>query len=170
MFVKSEDIEGKLTHWISKEHKDKALAAEFKFLEGGLSSKPLGLWISWNGGWEDWTKGEWPDWMKGKVCLTAKIKPGLKLWHIDSLEDFAEIWDEFKVFANIKEEHMYMSMFTLHEAKKEGKDFWVWLKEKGVDGIALTDQGQWKTRMGTWLYGWDCQSIVIFKPENVELK
>jgi len=169
MFLKSEDIEGKLTHWIGKEFVDKARNGEFEFAGGGLHSKPIGLWLSWDGGWEDWTSSEWPAWMERKVCLQAKLKPGLKLWHIDTFEDFIRVWNEFKTFANIKEENTYMSMISLYDSKKKGIDFWDWLKEKKVDGVALTDSGQWATRMKTWLYGWDAACIVIFNPKNVEL-
>ena len=174
-FVKSESIEGKLTHWISKQHVSKGIKGEYRTLPGGLDSKPLGIWLSWDNGWEDWCNGEWPDWMKGKACLKAEMKPGLKLWHIDNLEDFKEVWDKFLKQMEIDGKsplhtEFANSMLTIYQAKADGYDFWEWLKKEKVDGVALTDKGQWRTRMDTWLYGWDAACIVIFKPNNVRLK
>jgi hypothetical protein len=47
--------------------------------------------------------------------------------------------------------------------------FWQWLKDNNYQGIALTNRAQYETRYNTFLYGWDCESLVIFNPKNVKL-
>ena len=105
--------------------------------------------------------------------LNVKLKKGLRLWLINDVDDFLEVWNQFKIPAVIDPKSKFsmfdsgpVSMIKLIEAKEKGLDFWEWLQKKfKVDGVALTDKGQWRTRFST--YGWDSQSIVIFNPNNV---
>jgi hypothetical protein len=39
-----------------------------------------------------------------------------------------------------------------------------------IDGVVLTNKGQWGTRFPTFLCGWDCVSICIFNPKNIIFK
>ena len=181
VIIKSENIHGRLTHWIDEAYAEKAIHGEFRCkTDNVLPSKPVGLWLSWNGGWEEWCNGEWPDWMKDKICLTVKLKHGLNIWLIDELEDFLLIWEDFKndipaqkpnglKFPRelLDEGKGYTSLLSLYFAKERGLDFWDWLKNKHkIDGVAITSSGQNKTRYTTWLYGWDAQSIIIFNPNG----
>ena len=78
------------------------------------------------------------------------------------MNDFQEIWKEFEPNGTGRN-----SIISLIESKV---NFWDWLRDtKHIDGVALTDKGQCSTRWDTWLYGWDCASIVIFNPLNVVL-
>ncbi len=160
----SQDIKGKLTHWVNKKYKDDALKGDFKLNDSNaLDNKPKGLWLSWNNGWEKWSLGEnfgGPANKKDNVCLNAKLKSNLKLWCINSFNDFMEVWNKFT-----DKDPTIFNIITIKE-----NNFWEWLKNKEYDGVALTDKGQWATRFKTWLYGWDCASIVIFNPKNIELR
>jgi len=164
--VKSDSIEGELTHWLKNEHAPLALKGEFILQKGTISNKPRGLWLSWTKGWEEWCKVESFGDLPNKTCLHAQLNPGLDIWLIDSMDDFLEVWGDFKgKKAHIKD-YPTMNIISLYES-----NFWQWLKDtKNIDGVALTDKGQCATRMRTWLYGWDCASIVIFNPDNVILK
>lgn len=169
--VLSETIKGKPTHWLKEEYKEKALNGEITLSSARLHLpiKPRGFWISWNHGWEKFCKYDYKEWMeKDKVCLRVKLKPGLRIWLIDSMDDFNSIWSKFPY--GVADEKFLTSFSSLMKAQEKGHDFWSWLQETyAIDGVALTEAGQWRTRMDTWLYGWDCASIVIFNPENVEL-
>ena len=163
--IKSCSIKGKLTHWIYPNHVDKVLNGEFvlHFREG--HNKPKGVWLSWNNGWERWCDSNKFGDLENKVCLKAKLKPGFKIWLIDSMDDFLDLWQEFK---GKKIDPGDYSMNGMMALIKSG--FWDWLRnKKQIGAIALTDKGQWATRMETWLYGWDCQSIVVFDPKNIIL-
>jgi len=162
--VKSDSIKGKLTHWLAKEHVPKVLNGEFVLQPGGPRNKPQGLWLSWNNGWEEWCKAESFGDLPRKACLHAQLKPGLNIWLIDSMQDFLDIWQEFKGHKVHPKDYSICSIMGLIQS-----DFWEWLNNK-VDGVALTDKGQCVTRYDTWLYGWDVASIVIFNPDNVKLK
>ena len=168
-FVKSETIKGRLTHWLKKEYSEPALNGVFNLMDSKLVIKPKGLWLSWNDGWEEWCKDNDCDWVNPaeKDCLVAELKPGLKLWLIDDTKDFFDVWHEYSPYN--KDTDSVLSIYRSQDTK--GINFWDWLKQTHkVDGVALTDQGQWRTRLTTWLYGWDCACILIFNPNNVILE
>jgi len=166
MIVKSQDIKGKLTHWLYRRYVPSALKGEFVLQPGGPLNKPQGLWLSWNEGWERWCESENFGDLSKKACLHAQLKPNLNIWLIDSMADFLDIWHEFKGRKRIHpKDYSVNSIMGLYQ-----NNFWEWLRGiKHIDGIALTDKGQWATRWDTWLYGWDAASIVIFDPSNVKL-
>ena len=89
----SQDLKGKLTH-VCKGNVEALLRGEFK-LQGTNGMKPNGVWLSWNGGWEDWCSSEQPDWLENRLILSATLKPDLNIFLIDSLEDFQKVFDEF---------------------------------------------------------------------------
>ena len=167
--VMSEHIVGNLTHWVEPEYVDAVLNNKNDVFVPTIFNKPLGVWLSWNGGWEKWTESEAPTWLEGQVVLVAQLKPGFKLWLINEMTDFVVMWEEFN--NHIGDTVYSMSgLYWCHDFNKM-KQFWDWIKNvKGYGGIALTDAGQWATRMNTFLYGWDCQSIVIFDTNNIIFK
>ncbi len=176
MIINSNKLKGKFTHWVDSKYKEDILNGKFKLARTNLISKPAGLWLSWNGGWEQFCKDDFTSWMGTRVCLKAKIKPNLKIWLINTFEDFLEVWNRFtfplviKPEAKLRFQFDTCSILKLYECKERGKDFWEWLqREFKIDGVALTDIGQCETRMSTWLYGWDVASVVIFNPKNVIL-
>lgn len=189
MFVRSQTLKGKITHWALMADSELLIAGERKEPSQGISNKPAGLWLDWNDGWKEWCESEsFHDGLKNYECLDAEVKPFLKVWLIDSRADFFNLWrrfyreeilnayDALKKLRKINEglrvrrsqeaESFARGILTLHFF-----DFWKWLKDKcGIEAVALTGKGQAETRFGTWLYGWDCSSIVVFDPKNVRLK
>jgi len=156
--VKSQDITGTLTHW--SEHCKSICKEGFTINKRSvLLNKPNGVWISWNGGWEQYVKDYFPSWMTATtLSVSVKIKPDLNIWLIDSYEDFMHMWNQSE-FKNINPKNTGLHLIR----------FWTWLCEQRINGIALTDKGQRETRIVTFLSGWDCASIIIFLPENVEV-
>jgi len=165
LIIKSQDITGKLTHWIAKKFTDLALLGKFELHDN--FNKPKGMWLSWNNGWEDWCNSEQPNWINKEKfdCLNAKLKYNLKLWLIDNMNDFLDLWGKYCDIYKIEKNDEYV----VYNNQEQIKTFWQYLVEEGFDGIALSEQGQNETRMRTWLYGWDCCSIIVFNPENVLL-
>jgi hypothetical protein len=160
--IKSQEITGKLTHWVDAKDKEAILAGSFQLPQArqtGIANKPQGIWISWNGGWEDFCRDDFTTWMDGKACLRASLAPDLRIWKIDTLEDFTAVWHKFD-----PENKPDMMLFSKYDHLK---DFWAWIQAQGYDGIAMTEQGQWRTRRTTFLYGWDVSSVVIFDRKNV---
>jgi len=168
--IQSEQIKGKLTRWV-----DNDLINAIDTLEEDdkskhipmLPNKPIGVWISWDNGWEEWcnNNGEHTsEWVNPKThtCYDITLKKGLKLWLIDSHQDFLKVWHNYD--PSTQGNMMIMS------DKKKLSDFWLWLEGQGYDGIALTEKGQWETRMTTFLYGWDCQCILIFEKDNITME
>jgi len=115
--------------------------------------KPIGgLWCSpvdSKFGWRDWCKCESYDSIdsKHKVILDVDISHFII---IDKQEDTNKlIWHE------VIREH-----YAINFEK---------MKEKGINGIYLTEEGQYNTRYiyPKGLYGWDCESIVILNESSI---
>lgn len=181
----SEQITGKFTHWCLTADADALVAGKRRQPERQNHTKPAGMWLSWNGGWEQFCE-TWESWMEGRTCLRASIKPGLKILEIDCMADLDEAFTGFEQNPVETYPEDMLVFKQHHEQMKECmKDmfpgdhhlrrydfsvaplFWHWLQTKGYAGVALTERGQWQTRMPTFLYGWDCASICIFDPNNV---
>lgn len=149
--IYSQNINGKLTHWVHKDYKKLILIKKiFSLLKHQMGNKPKGLLLMWNGDWKCFCKSDFITWMEDKICLLAKLKPDLKLWLIDSFESFNIVWKQY-------------TDKPAYDFLKVDKKFWKWLEWQGYDGVAQTIE--WSTG-----YGWDCASIVIFNPKNVILK
>lgn len=174
--IYSQDVKEKLTHVTSIAHGKQMLKEGVKlenkhplynkkaYIEQART-KPWGFWISVNNGWEEWCKGEnygYTD--ENRTILNVELSPNLKLWKIDNMKDFIEIWEEYTGKPN-KDKDLNLCIFW----KPDSKNFWQWLKQKGFHGVYITDKGQYETRFDTWLYGWDCASIVIFNPKQVSV-
>jgi hypothetical protein len=165
VYVLSEHIVGELTHWADPEHREAILSNNNQPFACTIFNKPVGIWLSWNKGWEKWTESEAPYFLDGKMTFSCKLKPGFKLLLINDMSDFLTIWNEF--CNHIGKPINTGSMIWCSEPAIM-RAFWKYIKDdKECGGIALTDAGQWATRMNTFLYGWDCQSIVIFDTNNI---
>ena len=104
MIINSKKLKGKFTHWVDSKYKEDILKGKFNLARTNLISKPRGLWLSWNGGWERFCKDDFTSWMGSRICLKAKIKPNLNIWLINTLEDFLEVWNKFTFPIIIKPE------------------------------------------------------------------
>jgi hypothetical protein len=171
MIVSGEQIVGRLTHWVPNKYAPTVFVHGTKVMyHTEISNKPDGIWLSWENGWEDFCNNcgstltkRWVN-PKKYTCFDAYIPKDIRIWLINSLDDFYEMWLEF---IPDKEEAL-LSSRTFNQKETA---FWEWLKViKQIDGIALTKRGERETRYRTFLYGWDCSSLVIFKPEDVALR
>ena len=173
--IKSKDLKGTFTRVSSKNSNLKKYSEK-----RDTYLKPDGFWISWNKGWEKWCKNEMPEWIDKKIKIHYKVEivnKNLKIWVINSLKDLLELWDEFKKDKKIRDlatemnitagQMFHMSTILLLKLRNKGYNFWEWLnKEKKIDGIALTDKGQCDTRMNTFMYGLECETLFLFEPKN----
>ncbi len=163
----SEKMKGKLTHCVPNKYADKVREGKFK-LTNNRGFKPSGLWLSLNKGWEKWCESEeFHDIEKDYTVFGVALKPGLKLWNINSKENFYDVWFRF-----LNKKYSYKDTrihFILDANKKnnKGQTIWEWLKDQGYAGVLLTDKAQWETRLSTWLYGWDCACVVMFDSKDV---
>lgn len=113
--------------------------------EGGLWGSPVNAEY----GWKDWCKDEGFRECDPSNAFTFRLKPGAKVLTIDSVEIFDTlprqernwdygVWDEVLDF------------------EKLARDY------DAVEVLISADRGlYWK------LYGWDCDSILVFRPDAV---
>lgn len=126
--------------------------------KGGLWSSPINS--EW--GWRQWVESEMPQWMEQKYGLTQfrfTLKPGAKIYTVDSVVDLLMIPHKIKMPG------IFSSCFgDLIDFEAMAKEF---------DAILLTEAGESQTRysehdFGMSLYGWDCESLLVLRPDNVE--
>ena len=125
--------------------------------KGGLWASPVNS--SW--GWRQWVESEMPDWMEQKYGLTEfrfTLKPGSKIYTINTVMDL------LMVPYKIKTPNFFSCFGDLIDFEGMAKDF---------DAILLTVIGESQTRYseheyGMSLYGWDCESLLVLRPDNVE--
>ena len=113
-----------------------------------------GLWTSTctpeGGDWIRWCQGKSPDWIKGIAHLFT-IKPTVRIYTINSLDDLkacpCQKTDTRTIYGRFETRIDFEKMAEFY------------------DGIHLTEEGQWKTRMSEPnLYGWDCESTLWLRP------
>lgn len=123
-----------------------------------------GIWCKPQGGlWASPVDSEfgWPDWCRvenfGDTAKQLRVILDIDMGSfitIDSQDDLSQLpW------------HPSVAGFNLMEAIDFEK-----LVAGGVDGIYLTEQGQWATRFSfpRTLYGWDCESILILNERCIK--
>lgn len=161
MIVAISQLRGTFTHWLDPKYKQCALDGKFVLHKSAIPNKPKGFWISWNNGWEDWCHAE-SNFIKDQVMLKVEFtKPDMKTLLIDTKQDLDGLWREYSG----TELGMSSLMGLIESEKRFGISFWNWLqKEKGIEAIALTEAGQWHTRMTTFMYGWDAECVFVFDP------
>lgn len=187
--ILSENFRGKLTHVTSAKDVRGILKTGFKVNRGtGRPDKPEGIWLSVDDGWEKWKEDESFK-SSDDGIVKAEILPNLKLLVIDTLEDFMSWMKEFDNEVGIigtgdAMNNDWKRMVMETSQKIEDPDFntfgkfyigftsynpklWEWTASK-VDGIYLTDKGQWATRLTTFMYGWDCATVLMFDEKNVK--
>lgn len=159
---------GGITHIVLKKYTESTLKGDIKISSGMMTFKPTGVWLSWNNGWQRWCKSEEFLNLENYDQLNVELTSTLKFWFIDSIEDFHKIWVEY-VKKNYKSS--FLSILDLIKTEKKfGICFWDWLRDvKKLDGIALTDKGQWATRMNTFFYGWDVSTVFLFHTEGIKM-
>lgn len=119
-------------------------------------------------GWEDWCTMENWNTESLHVYTKWKLKNPEKIFIINSVEDLLKAYEKYSFIPN----RLY------YEKEKAYIDFHA-MKEDGWDGIWLTWIGQLVTREmyenlthdGKYidLYGWDCESIVVWNPDQIKI-
>ena len=143
-----------LTHWRNKKgKKDK----QYLNIHNGF--KPNGIWISVNNSWEDWLEGNWKSWKKGKAQFNVELSKDIKLFIIESKEQFLK---KFKELTG-KDYHFtdFESTNKFHEELK-----------KEFDGMWLKSEPFYKHRLDfdfMYFYPWDCESICVWNAEKVKI-
>ncbi|MEW6035399.1 MAG: hypothetical protein AB1529_02190 [Candidatus Micrarchaeota archaeon] len=166
--IEADYLGGELAHAVKPQFAESAVNGEF--IPSGDRTKPSGLWLSWGSGWDYFT-GSNPGLMfKGTVKFRAEMRSGLKLFLLDGRESFDSMMAEFRREVKVAE--------TTGSGYPDGtwpdnnwvyyeKSPWQWLRERGYDGVAVTEEGYLDTN---FQFGWDAASIVIFEPAgNVRL-
>ena len=126
--------------------------------EGGLWGSPVGS--KW--GWKEWVESEMPEWMETKYGLSEfrfRFNSKARLYVIDSPFDLLTV--PYKV----KGGEYAICFEDLIDFERMARDY---------DAILLTELGERRTRFsdreyGMSLYGWDCESILVLRPENIEV-
>jgi hypothetical protein len=115
---------------------------------GGLWTSPLNSSHSWR----DWcSREEFRDYAHDNYFM-LKFKPEAKVLVIDSIEDLISL-------PRVRNDSMYLNNSILDYPKLA----------KRFDAIWLTAEGERATRYSKSinLYGWDVETVFLFKPKNV---
>lgn len=125
----------------------------------------------------------------GKGTLFIKPKGGLWCSPLDSNYGWKD-WCQAENYGDIKQQQRVifdvdMSNFVVIDSVKDMKTKLPWIPvvdgyfraldfekmvHEGVDGIHLTEKGQWETRFThpESLYGWDCETILILNERCIK--
>lgn len=153
----------KLTHTTTKDDVKNIMNVGFLINDNKDHFKPNGIWLSIDNDWERWCDANNFNQEKNEVILELKLHNQDKYWVIDSLDDFYAKFNEFCAAKRISH-----TTGSIHDIMLS-RPFFDWVKSKGYHGVILTKQGQIQTHMKTFMYGWDCASICVFNPEDIEV-
>lgn len=174
----------KLTHF-SKEKDLKLEVREYPNSKDHVF-KPNGLWLSANGGWEDWAGSEMPD-MVDRCCYEIELAKNVNLLVIDSKEKFNKVFKELTdynmedgSFELIKEGKLKVDIKK--DVEKFGRDFMAKYEamlifhnkiQKKYDGVFMDWDKVWKHRLdfsdfGSYIYPWDCASVVLWNIDKIK--
>ena len=115
--------------------------------------KPLGLWYSVDGSWEEWCADNMPKWIAGKIVYDVELGDEriLALRTIDEILAFDAEYAR-AVFG--------CDFLTFPEWQRVAEDY---------DGIEIAPYC-WELRLDLhWYYSWDCASGCIWTPRGVRL-
>lgn len=121
---------------------------------GGLWSSP----VCSDRGWRWFCEGE--DFEVDRINSSEfkfRLKDGSKVYMIDSIPDLLNI--PYKINSRAR---IYGKLIDFEKMATE------------YDAIYLTSNGEWATRYsdyeyGMSLYGWDCECLLVLRPENIEV-
>ena len=126
---------------------------------GGLWSSPVDS--EW--GWRQWVECEMPSWKEiiDSSGFKFKMKPESKIYVIDSVVDLIRVPHKVRDFCLMS----YFPNKQLIDFEKMSIEY---------DAILLTISGESDTRWseteyGMDLYGWDCETLLVLRNENIEV-
>lgn len=102
--------------------------------------------------WVEWCASESQDWIT-KFGYVLEVLETARIYSIESVGDLEKLLRDYDPVVwrskNFELEDKYLNYELI------SKDF---------DGVHLTEDGQWRTRMSKpGLYGWDCESTLWFR-------
>lgn len=134
----------------------------------GIKPKTGGLWTSSLGaeyGWNQWCQDE--NFRDNKYEYLLELN-NPKLLIIDTLDDLINALDKYpnqKYYSYMKRLGVFNKFST--GITKTALDFEAIAQD--YDGIHLTSEGQWRTRMtNPCLYGWDCETVLILNKKSIK--
>lgn len=194
--IQSQSIKKPLTHIINGKEPfqiyDKIVKDGFQFPDRNtpmLFKPPKVVWISMNYDWERWCRGE--SFLDIDKCVIAdvKLKRNLKFAYVKNINDVINLTRYImpKGYDPIKDNDFYIkypkyidrcsgiNMMDLSSIMywflKKGIDFTkvnIWENvEDEFDGILYLNS--WSTHMDSYFNAWDCDSIALFNPKDMEL-
>lgn len=122
-----------------------------------MSNKPMGgLWTcptATEDNWFNWCSAEMPEWLEDTKEYVLTPRPGTRVAVIDSLEDLKEL---LSLYPTEPIEGFAPLFGAALNFEAMARDF---------DGVWLTSEGQWRTRLTypVSLYGWDLECILFFR-------
>ena len=127
--------------------------------EPGFSKPRGGLWCSRvdaEYGWIDWCQDEGYRISRLNKCFKFHIKENANIVRINNMNDIHNLCD------GVETQKLFGKKFAI--------DFES-MANRGVDAIELCTVGCIGVDIEYWdtVYGWDCQSMVIFNPDIIEV-
>lgn len=121
---------------------------------GGLWASPYTANEKYKSSWHRWLEYEMPHWMR-EYGVVFTLKKESKIFTIDSSEDLKYLMDNYKCSRS------HLKHFSILDFEKIKKDY---------DGIFLTNEGQWETRLSLEynLYGWDVECLLLLNFQCIE--
>lgn len=118
---------------------------------GGLWSSPVNS--EW--GWKDWSESVGYRVKSLSLWFKFKLNSNSNIFIIDELSDLIDLMKKYKRI----DQCLYLGDFLNFEELS-----------KNADEILLTDNGERKTRFSNpRLYLWDCESLLVFNPDVIEV-
>lgn len=122
---------------------------------GGLWASPVDAEF----GWIDWCKVEDFHPERLAVSFEFELAPSANVFVVDSMTDLQRFPHQL--------ERLGQYLYQYPDFEKA--------RNTGIDAVYLTDKGQCETRFGGYLenekhmdlYGWDCESVLVLRPQVV---
>jgi hypothetical protein len=150
------------THTCRTGHDELNLDAIEPVANNNLFTKPDkgGMWLSVNNAWENWCLNNEETWIEDKKRYEIKLKENSNILKIESVSDLEKLP---KCKNNIKEYDV--TQWTLLDFEELSKNY------DGVQVMVNNDKTPNKTYENSLyqrLYGWDCDSLLLFNKEAIK--
>ena len=117
-----------------------------------------GLWLSVNNGWERWCENNEPEWIEGRKRYEVTLKKDANILLIDRVEDLENLpKNKDMVFAS----KIHVGL-DFEELAKRYDGIQVMINDDTTANISYSNSLYQK------LYGWDCDSVVLFNKDCIE--
>lgn len=124
----------------------------------GKPARGTGMWlcpITSDYRWKHWCDAEEYHRVLNPIEWVLTVRPGTRLIVIDSYPDLLELLGTYGLPDHENPYIGMTNMFSLIDFELLAQDY---------DGIWLTEEGQWATRLSEpSLYGWDLESVLVFR-------